>query len=362
MFNFKFNFNFVPVASDFIETHMSTANGEYVKVYLYILNMAVKGLSTEPRIIARRLNLLESDVMNAVEYWQEKGLLSSNGGTITIGASITATEEPVSAVQSAPEQYTPSEIPVSASSQPAPVQTSAQPPDPIRTKKSAAQVSEKILSNPELADLTAMAHQVLNKPLTNDDIATLYWFNDSEGGLGFSPELIMILIEYCVNNGKVDMRYIEKTAIGWHKDGVKTIADAEKYLSSKEDMNKFYYELKKIFGIQGRNLSKAEEKYIYEWHNDCGMSAEMIALAYEYCIMATGKISFQYMDSIIKNWHKLNISTVDAAQKNRAEFRSKNPGKAPGSPQKKFSDKSASVYRQGATDYSDLEKRMNEKY
>lgn len=369
MFNFKFNFNFVPVASDFIETHMSTANGEYVKVYLYILNMAVKGQGAEPRIIARRLNLLESDVLNAIEYWQEIGLLSSAGKTITIGASISTCEEPNSDTSASEspirtQQPVSSQAPAYQGSPQASAQAASniqapqshQTPNPAHTKKTAAQVSSEMLSNPELAGITEMAQEFLRKTLTNDEISTLYWFNDRDSGLGFSPELIMILLEYCVNKGKFDMRYIEKTAIGWHKRGIKTMEDAEKYLSSEEASNKFCYELKNLFGIKDRNLSKTEENYIKQWHDECGMDAEMIALAYEYCIMATNKLSFQYMDSIIKNWHKLGISTIEGAQKDREAFRNKNKNG------KKFNDKNTSVYHQGTTDYSDLEKRMNEKY
>lgn len=339
MFNFKFNFNFVPVSSDFIENHMTMANGEYVKVYLYILNMAVKGNGAEPRVIARRLNLLESDVLNAVEFWQEKGLLSSDGGTITIGASVNTSEDTSPA---APDED-------KSASVPAPKQS-----EPAERRKSAAQISEELISNPELAGLSEMAQEFLGKTLTNKELETLYWFYDA---LGFSAELIMLLLEYCVSKGKRDMRYIEATAIGWDSRGIKTVEAAEQYMESEADDKKFLYELKNLFGLKDRNFSRKEEAYINQWHDNCGMGAEMIALAYEYCIMATNKLSFQYMDSIIRNWKKAGISTVEAAEKDHEDFKNKNKPTA-----KKFSDKDSSVYKSGGTDYSDLERRMNEKY
>ncbi|MDO5397684.1 MAG: DnaD domain protein [bacterium] len=335
MFNFRFNFNFVPISSDFIENYMTMANGEYVKVYLYILNMAVKGQGAEPRLIARRLNLLESDVLNAIEFWQEKGLLSSDDGTITIGASVSAHEiqepEPVT---NKPEP----EKPPKAQSKPA--------------KKTAAQINEELLNNPELAGLNEIAQEFLGKTLNTNETQTLYWFYD---GLGFSAELIMILLEYCVNKGKRDMRYIEQTAIGWNEQGIKTAEAAEQYVSSESDSRKFLYELKNLFGIRDRNFTNTEEKYIKQWHENCGMDAEMIALAYEYCVMSTNKLSFQYMDTIIRNWKKAGISTIEAAEKDHEDFKNKNS-------QKKFSDKDSSVYKSGGTDYSDLERRMNAKY
>lgn len=332
MFNFRFNFNFVPISSDFIENYMTMANGEYVKVYLYILNMAVKAQGAEPRLIARRLNLLESDVLNAIEFWQEKGLLSSDNGTITIGASISMNE----AGEPEPEKN-----------------DFVKPTKRSETaKKTAAQINEELLNNPELAGLNEIAQEFLGKTLNTNETQTLYWFYDE---LGFSAELIMILLEYCVNKGKRDMRYIEKTAIGWSGQGIKTAEAAEKYVSSENDSRKFFYELKNLFGIKDRNLTKKEEAYIKQWRESCGMDAEMIALAYEYCIMSTGKLSFQYMDSIIRNWKKAGISTIEAAEKDHEDFKNKNS-------QKKFSDKDSSVYKSGGTDYSDLERRMNAKY
>ena len=348
MFNFKFNFNFVPVSSDFIENHMTMANGEYVKVYLYILNMAVTGSSAEPRVIARRLNLLESDVLNAVEFWQERGLLSSDGSTITIGASVNTVGASVNTSEEVapalPREPKPASIPVQKK------------PEPAEQRKSAAQISDELVSNPELAGLSEMAQEFLGKTLTNKELETLYWFYDN---LGFSAELIMVLLEYCVSKGKRDMRYIEATAIGWDNRGIKTVEAAEQYMLSETDDKKFLYELKDLFGIKDRNLSKTEEAYINQWRDKCGMSVEMIALAYEYCILATNKLSFQYMDSIIRNWKKAGISTVEAAEKDHEDFKNKNKNKpAP----KKFSDKDSSVYKSGGTDYSDFERRMNAKY
>ena len=333
MFNFKFNFNFVPVSSDFIENYMTAANGEYVKVYLYILNMAVKGVNAEPRLIARRLNMLESDVLNVIDYWQEKGLISADGSTITIGASIDGEEQVSPGPESVPEENSKSAY-----------------FKPVTAKKTAAQINTDPLVKERLAEITQMSQEILGKTLNDNDISTLYWFDEE---LDFSPELIMILLEYCVSKGKKDMRYVEKVAIAWHENGIRDIETADRYIAEEADSKKLLYELKNIFGIKDRAFSKTEEAFIRQWNEKCGMDANMIALAYEYCIMATNKLSFQYMDRIIQNWKKAGISTIDAAEKDHENFKNKN---------KRFSDKDSSVYKPNGTDYADLERRMNEKY
>ncbi len=324
MFNFRFNFNFIPIESDFIENLMPNANGEYIKVYLYILNMAVKGESAEPRIIAKKLNLLESDVINAIEYWQEKGVLSSDGETVVMGNTAVAADT----------EYTP-----------APSET----PDPARTKKSASQIKENPLSDKVLSEITSVAEDLLGKTLSDSDIRTLYWFYDE---LGFSAELIMMLLEYCISKDKRDMRYIEKVAIAWHEKNIRDISAAEAYMRDETQMNKAVYELRKLFGITDRKLSKTEETYMSKWLDKYKMSVEMVALAYEYCIMAIGKMTFQYMDKIIENWYNAGISTIDAAEKEHEDFKNRS---------KKFSETDSSVYDDD-TDYAEFERRMNEKY
>lgn len=324
MFNFKFNFNFVPVSTDFIENYMTDTHGDYVKVYLYILNMAIKNESSQPRSIAKKLKMMEGDVLNAIEYWQERGLLSSDGENITIG---------ISAFNNEPND-----------------KDETVSHDPMYTKKTAVQVNTDPIANKQLSEIASIAQGLLDKPLTDNDLSTLYWFYDN---LGFSAELIMMLLEYCVSKNKRDMRYIEKVAISWHENGINNIEAAEKYMHDESESRQTYYELKKLFNITDRNFTKTEEMMLDQWSNEYKMSSEMIALAYEYCIMSINKLSFQYMDSIIKNWHKAGIQTIEAAEKDHEDFKSRS---------KKFTDSDTSVYKPDGTDYSKIERLMNGKY
>ena len=59
------------VADAFIDEYMAGANGEYVKVYLYILRHQGEELTVES--IADALDHTESDVRRAVSYWENWG-------------------------------------------------------------------------------------------------------------------------------------------------------------------------------------------------------------------------------------------------------------------------------------------------
>ncbi len=312
--DFHFHIDFIPVPADFIEKYMAEANGAYVKVYLYAMNLARKGISEETAEIAKNLKLLESDVVNALDYWNNIGALKMSKDSVSFGAEKSETAEKPQA----------------------------------KTQKTPAEIAEIMTENKSLADLCEIAQQILGKTLNSKDLETLYWFYDN---LGLSPEVISMLLEYCVSKGKRSMNYIEKVAITWHENGITTIGAAESYTAEERDKSSYFYSLRKLFGIADRNLSKSEEMYLKTWRSEYGMNEDMVALAYEYCILQTNKLSFPYMNSIIKRWYEKNITTVREAEADHEKFKAEN---------KKFSEKDLDVYKSDV-DHDELEKIIMEK-
>lgn len=305
--------NSIPVPADFIENKMPKANGSYVKVYLYALNTAYKGISEDTSDIAKKLGLLESDVLNALEYWEKENILTINNNYIYFSDEDDKKEISKSQIK----------------------------------RKSHKNVSELMMNNKALADLCALSQEILGKTLNNNDLETLYWFYDE---LGFSPEVIIMLLEYCVSKDKRSMKYIEKVAIGWHENGITTMSQVDSYIKDEKEKSGYFYSLRKLFGITDRNLSKSEKTYLETWKNNYGMNEEMVALAYEYCILSTGKLSFPYINSIINDWFEKGINTIEAAEKDHSDFKNKNYG-----------EKNQNVYNSGV-DHDELEDIMHKNY
>ena len=272
---FKLNMDFVPIPKDFIEHIMPSANAAYVKVYMYIMLLAAEDKSAETSMIAKRLGLLETDVVNAVDYWNKRGVFSGRGDTIIIKRSVDE--------ELAPEN----------------------------DKMPIEEISSVIDGDPQLRTLCEMSQEMLGKTLGNNDIETLYWFYDK---LGFSPEVIAMLLEYCVSIGKRNMKYIEKVAITWHENNIATIEEAQAYIDRAANRNDYISSLVKLFGIEDRKLSKTEKLYLEEWRDKLEMSRDMVALAYEYCIMAISKLSFPYINTILRRWAEQGIRTIQDAE------------------------------------------------
>ena len=61
----------------------------------------------------------------------------------------------------------------------------------------------------ETAQLLFIAESYIGRPLTPSEMKTILYFIDI---LHFSDDLIDYLIQYCVDRGKKDFKYIEKVA------------------------------------------------------------------------------------------------------------------------------------------------------
>ena len=84
------------VPNEFIDRIMPAANGEYVKVFLYLLRH--NGEEITPAHIADALELTEGDVRRALMRWQREGLISVPQGSVE--AAQAAPETPVPAAGS----------------------------------------------------------------------------------------------------------------------------------------------------------------------------------------------------------------------------------------------------------------------
>lgn len=293
---FVINQEYIPVSSYFIENCLKDVNGAFLKVYLYALNLAVKGMEVDMTSIASDLNLLESDVLQAFTYWKTTGMILEDSGVIEFCG------KPVSLMEEAPVNP----------------QTSEQLPS--RRHSAGIDLAKKISSDQSLQELVLLAQELLAKPLTQSELETLYWIYDE---LNYSSEAILIILDYCIARGKKNLKYIEKVAVAWHEQGLTSPEQLLEHISNEEEKNGKLHSIRKGLGISERPLSKAEEKYILKWTDTWSVSEDMILLAYEYCLINTSKLSFPYMDKIIERWHKNGITTRAAAEEENKRFKNK---------------------------------------
>ena len=280
---------FVFVPSSFIKDKLPGANPTFVKVYLYLALIASEEAECSYSDIANTLGLLESDLMQAITYWETQGVLSKSGESILFTESASS-QSPQASHES---DYQPKKV---------------------------ENLADIIKGDQALSDMFMLSQEILGKTITEKEMETMYWFYSD---LKMSPEVILLLLEHCVSKGKNRMSYIEKVAVSWNEMGLNNSESVAAYLKSEEQKTGFLYSIRKIMGISDRSLSQIEEKYLFKWHDEFEMSEEMIALAYEYCIIQTAKLSFPYMDKILTRWHSEGIKTVEDAESDNRKFKNK---------------------------------------
>lgn len=312
--------NFTPVSNVFLEKYMPKARGEFVKVYLLMLKYSVSGeLGVSSSIIASNLNLLESDVMNALSYWKEEGLIKM-----------------------------------------APIDKMGN--FDIRFLDLSSDASEdnttvdllKELNNTSTKDMLKDIEKLMARPLSPKEMSTyLGWQND----FNFSSEMILLLIEYCVSKGKSDTRYIEKVALAWHDSEIKTIEDAQAYITKNEDK---WIKIRKILsylGIKNGDVMKPQEEMMEKWLYTYNFSLEMITKAAEICFERLNRADFRYIDGILTRWHKEEIKTLDdIVNKNispKTISNNKTINKNDNKKTLRFTD-----YEQRTYDYDSLERKL----
>lgn len=332
---------------------MPEANGEFVKVYLYLLRNLGSATECSISAIADCFNHTEKDVLRALKYWERMHLLLLGYGPdkvlcdITLLSPLSDYREYAASVSAAPQGTA---APASASASAAPVSAAgdapaafAAAPDPgssdaasasapasaaAPAKKSQAAVISKTTSrrdytldevkefrqNPNISELFFIIETYLKHPMAATDINTvLYWYDE----LHFSTELIVFLVEYCISEGHSSMHYMDKVALRWSEDKITTVAEAKENTAER---SRVYYGVMKAMGITGRKLVDAEVAMIRKWTGEYGFDLTLIGEACSRTIAATSQPSFKYADSIISNWHKNHVHTIEDVKQLDAAF------------------------------------------
>ena len=306
------NTGYTCIPNTFIDDFMKDANGEYVKVYLYLLRcLSRDGLEFSISQLADCLDHTEKDVMRAFAYWEKVGLLRLEYSTDNELSGIylvdvngyDKTESPViSNITSHSSAVCHSASSSVATTAGAPiVATNTVPSKPSYSPDELKAFSE----DPQISDLIFATQTYLGHPLSISDTNTLlYWYES----LHFPVDLIQYLIETCIGGGHSSFHYMDTVARNWAEDGINTVDEAIKTSSKR---NNTVYSIMKAFGISGRVLIESELDYVKKWTADYGMDLDIICEACKRTIIQTNKPSFNYADSIITSWHKSSVKTME---------------------------------------------------
>lgn len=357
--------SFTTVSDIFIDQYMPKANGEFVKVYLYLLRATGSGAGIATiSEIADHFSNTEADIIRALNYWASEGILQvqtgADGQIIGINLcslSVSGMQAAQSNIQSAvadnaAQNNLQNSVVNNAAQnnlQNSVVNNAAQNISTANIRmqdsvveKLKSQTTDKVASsqkeytldeikefrkNPDISELFFIIETYLKHTLSSTDTnMVLYWLDE----LHFSTDLVEYLVEYCITKGHSSLRYMNKVALGWADAGIKTVDQAKDDAAAHSQI---YYSVMKALGITDRNLVDSEVSLINKWVGEYGFDIELVKAACSKTISAIQKPSFEYTDSILANWRKKDVHTLKDVEVLDANFAKANKASATGSSQ-----------------------------
>lgn len=351
------------VANIFIDEYMASANGEYVKVYLYLLRHQHETVDVDR--IADALNHTESDVRRALAYWERLGALRIGQQTTqekSFGTEKTGLQQEAAAredQESGISEWKPEEpeiIGEAGKEKSGETRTGREKTDRAAHKRQAgacqsAPVSGRrpvysqdqvnsLAGDEDFAQLLYIAQKYMDKVFTSRECEVFAYLYD---GLHMTSELLEYLVEYCVQNGHTSIRYIETVGLSWHEKGLLTVEAARAYASG---FTKDSFAVMRCFGLTDRKPGEAEKQMIEKWFSVYGFSRELVLEACNRTMEATHSPSFKYADKIMEEWKKAGVKTVRDIAALDEEHQGKKAARTVKKPANQFHN-----FNQRSTDY-----------
>ncbi len=282
---------FVHVPYWFISDYMPKALSGYTKVYLYLLAIfsdpVASPLSLEE--ISSHLDMLYSEVLQALKYWNDQGVISFSELSIDEFDLEFYFEQPQA-------KEAPSTRPLSKT-------IIRQTRPEYRTEE----INLYLQDSPSVLKLFRVAEEYLGRLLTITDQKILFSLYD---WLHMPFDLIEYLIEHCASNNHRAIHYIEKVAISWIDEGITTV-DAAK---EKVTMDKRYFKILNSLGASKSTLTSAERHCMNKWFETYHFNMDIILEACQRTVMQTNKPSLNYTDSILTSWYNDKVKSIDDIQ------------------------------------------------
>lgn len=319
---------YTSVSNIFISEYVPGANGEFVKVYLYLLHlMSLRSNNISISLLADTFNQTEADIMRALRYWDSLDVISlsfngpGNGLSNIVlrdikhtGQAANAMADTIAAESASVNSTSSYQTETVRAAKPDIKQTEViYTAEPSKVSYSKEQLNG-FLANDNFSMLLFVIEQYMGRPLSTKETNSIVYFYD---GLKLSTDLIEYLFEYCVEHNKKSINYIEKVALSWASKNIHTIAEAKEETSNHTD---YVYQIMKAFGLSNREPAQHEKAMIAKWADTYCFDTDMIIEACNRTIKAIHQPSFEYADTILANWKNSNVSSLEDVKKADAAY------------------------------------------
>ncbi len=271
---------------------LKLTNGDHLKVLLYILGNPGKELT--PEEIGAAVGVGAGTVADALIYWENMNILSNVEGELMPPENTEPHFKPVPVAEPAADKRA-AEIKVKLTAD---------------THFPPKEVAAAVNGNEAFKFLCQSFERRVGRPLKHSERNILMVITEE---VGLPVEVAAMLVEYCFSIDKATPAYMKSVALDWYSNGIGNIEKAEERINQLKERTSLENRLHTKFRMTSVFSAKQKE-FISSWA-EMGISQEMIEEAYERTLDATGKLSFPYMDAILKSWFDKGITSPEQLTK-----------------------------------------------
>ena len=306
-----------------INEFFTSANGDYVKVYLLGLMRAKHGIVEDRNKTANVLGITPDEIDAAWDYWESVGVIRRD--------------------------YMPDDDSYR-------VVFLSQISRFYGNKKSGSSANdvgeqESRLVDLDLKHLYDTYESASGRSIPSSDARKIA---DTVGTFGVAPEVYAYAIKYSSDNGHNDIRYINKVAINWHKEGCNSEADVKALLDKDAKRRYLYSRIFKEIGFN-RQWNSGDCEMMDRWFDQFGYNIEEVLEAVK---LTAGKRepSLRYVDAVLENKYR-EAGGIETSYKSNGK--SGNQGSRQMAEKMAAADKAGNLSSDGSVNVS---KRVLEEY
>ena len=293
------------IPTQIADKHLRMAGKAQLKVLLWLYRNTTTAFDID--VISRDTGIPKDEIDDAMLYWIDAGLVVKDGENPT---PIAQPENVIPQPEREKTGFTLTEKTVEKAPEIVPEKKEKQVVHTV--KPSIKDISRRLAESPEIGNMFNEVQEVFGRTLGYDGQSNLLMLHDH---YGLPADVIVMLCGYAKTIGKQGaIAYIVQMGKAWAEEGVTDFESASRKIARMENAEKIWAEFRTLTGIENPKPTSKQAQFLEVWINDFGYGIDVIYYAYEKTVEKKGKISFSYMNGVLRSWHESGYKTLEEAE------------------------------------------------
>lgn len=308
---------------------LNVAGEVELKVLLSLCD-AENRASFDTEAVADRLGLTPEAVTGAIQFWRGAGVLKKTE----------LKSAPAAAAASAPTKSSETAKVSAAAEDESALPRTEMPKASVTIVRSddgmphytAEEIDRIFAENGELSGMIDECQNIFGKLFNPTEVNKVMALTEY---FRLDCEYILLLCYYCKKIGKASVPYLDKLARSLYQEGideVDALGDRLSELEAAADLGGYY---RTLTGAGKRSFTDRESKFLSQWAK-WKIVPEVLKLAYEVSVDATGAPSMPYINKVLSNWKEAGYTTAEQVKSALEEYKQKKETRAAGAPNNSF--------------------------